>query len=492
MCTYQSSSGQRCARASVPGTAYCVLHFGLTAPSAELLPDNRFFQSEFDAIVASGNGDWEGFTFPPNIRWPPLVSFAVNARRCRFSGTELDKVIFEQTVNFSDSVFDADLTVRSAAFKGDATFDRCRFGGRAEFLNAQFERGGSFYRAEFSRRTVLRANFSGPANFNEVVFRDSVNFSGWRNVNLHVQTAIEGVSRCNAVGTVTGTRRKPIREIVEAALRAEADKLKRQISDARKRVGVLIGTMQSQLQRLRRRYTRSDPNTDQYQVFAGEGQMQDVIFAKPEQTLFSQVDLSRVYLRGTNLRGVRFLGVNWWQPKLGRNGLHDEIFIRLSQDGPFRYQNLPVLEETCRNVRVALEESRSFNVASDFYIAEMEAVRARLSLLRRTVFSVPAMYRMVSNYGTSVWAAFRTLILLVFVYVLVTVGLETAWETGRVASVAGDAWVRAIRVLIFQTSDLAWHSVPVGQVIADSMLRVLGLIQIAMLVLAFRSRIKRH
>jgi hypothetical protein len=283
-----------------------------------------------------------------------------------------------------------------------------------------------------------------------------------------------------------------MREIVEAALRATADTLKRRVSDARKWIAVLIGTMQSQLQRLRRRYARSDPNTEQFQMFAGEGQLQNLIFAKPEQTLFSQVDLSRVYLRGTNFRGVRFLGVNWWQPKLGRNGLHDELFIRHSEDGPFRYQNLPVLEETCRNVRVALEESRSFNVASDFYIAEMEAVRARLSLLRRTVFSVPAMYRMVSNYGTSVGAAFRTLILLIFVYVLVTVGLEAAWETGRVASVAGDAWIRAVRVLIFQTSDLAWHSVPVGQVIADSLLRVLGLIQIAMLVLAFRSRIKRH
>jgi hypothetical protein len=49
-----------------------------------------------------------------------------------------------------------------------------------------------------------------------------------------------------------------------------------------------------------------------------------------------RVDLSNLLLRGTDIRGIRFLGVNYRQ-----------------------HRALSVLEETGRNVRVSFEESRS-------------------------------------------------------------------------------------------------------------------------------------
>lgn len=492
MCDFQLSSGKQCARGAVTGTNYCVLHSGLAVPAKDPVPANPYFQAEFDALVATGDGEWEGIVFPLNVEWPPLIGFPVNAKRCRFAATELISTIFVQAVDFSDSVFDGDLTARSVVFKGSANFDRCRFQGKAEFLNTQFERSGSFHRAEFSGRTIVRANFSGPSNFNEVVFRDSVNFSGWRSINVTLSSTLGGISTCVASGTAVGAPEPSIWMRAKATLGSAVGTVKKRVDDARRRLQSLIELGHSHIQTVRRRYARSDPNTQHIQVFAAEGQMQDVIFANPEQTLFTQVDLSRVYFRGTNLRGVRFLGVNWWQPALGRNGLHDEIFIRLSQDGPFRYLSLPILEETCRNVRVAHEESRSFNVASDFYIAEMEAVRARLPWIRRAFFSVPAMYRIVSNYGTSVGRAVLTLATLILAYVILTVALATPFDGGLTSTAIGDALLRAIRVLIFQTSDLDWRAVSGIQIGADSLLRILGLIQIAMVVLAFRSRIKRH
>jgi len=67
------------------------------------------------------------------------------------------------------------------------------------------------------------------------------------------------------------------------------------------------------------------------------------------------------------------------------------------------------LEQTCRNVRVSFEENRDFNIASDFYIAEMEALHAQLSFARRHFFSVAALYHFVSYYGAGIGTGLRVL-----------------------------------------------------------------------------------
>ena len=173
----------------------------------------------------------------------------------------------------------------------------------------------------------------------------------------------------------------------------------------------------------RRKYAKVDPNTEIFIMFEGEGQFQSVIFLKPDQVLFSEVDLARVHFRGTNLRGIRFLGVKWWQPAFNRNGLYDEVYIKSTVDGPFRHLSLPALEETCRNARVALEENRNFNTASDFYIAEMDAVREQQGFWRRHFFSVTALYRCVSRYGTSVGTALWVLCLIYFLHVTASISI---------------------------------------------------------------------
>jgi hypothetical protein len=239
----------------------------------------------------------------------------------------------------------------------------------------------------------------------------------------------------------------------------------------------------------RRRFSRDDPNSTDFNVFGGEGHLENVLFGKPEHTSFTQVDLSKVHLRGTNLRGVRFLGVNWRQPALRRNGLHDELAIRASRDGAYRYRELPLLEETCRNVRVSFEESRSFSIASDFYIAEMEASRARLTLVRRHFFSVAAVYRLVSNYGTSVATALRILFYLFALHILATI-LITGLPTGETARQTLSATaLRTLRLLVFQSTPV---SGALGSDWSDALFRIAGLIQVTMVVLTFRTRIKRH
>ena len=254
---------------------------------------------------------------------------------------------------------------------------------------------------------------------------------------------------------------------------------------------VLVDKIRTRSRAIHRQFAKVDPNTQVFKMFEDEGHFESIVFMKPDQTLFNQVDLSKVYFRGTNLRGVRFLGVNWWQSKFNRNGLYDEVFIRLSKDGPFRYSNMPVLEETCRNARVALEENRNFNAASDFYIAEMEAARFQLPLFQRHLFSVNALYRSVSRYGTSVATSLWVLALLYFLHFTASVYLElpsgTLPRLPRLLEVA----LRSLKVLLLAT-DPKILNVSNEQSWFDVALRLLGLIQIAMIAIAFRARIKRH
>jgi hypothetical protein len=243
--------------------------------------------------------------------------------------------------------------------------------------------------------------------------------------------------------------------------------------------------------RMRRRFQTTDPETTLYQVFEAESNMEGVVFLRPAQTAFLNVDLSNVLFRGTNLRGIYFVGVNWWQPQLRRNGLRDEVFFGLSADGPFRYAFLPALEETCRNARVALEDNRSFNVASDFYVGEMEALRRRLPFLRRHIASVPALYRIVSKYGTSVGQALLVLLCLIGIHTLITMLLAHSAPGTRITDSFLRAGYQTARLLAFQSLSTADAAYSV-QGWLDVLFRVLFPIQLAMLALAFRSRIKRH
>lgn len=218
-----------------------------------------------------------------------------------------------------------------------------------------------FYRADFARRTILRANFRKRVGFNEAVFRDGVIFAGWRNITFRPSSL--SLRLTVGMDAIISGGRKPT--LVER-IRIQARRARNAISRFAKRLQEMAlaaaKRTRNQFRGLHRRFAKTDPDAQIFRMFEDEGHLERVVFLKPDQTLFSEVDLSKVHFRGTNLRGVRFLGVTWWQPTLRRNGLYDEVYIKLSKDGPFRYSLLPVLEETCRNARVALEENRNFNV----------------------------------------------------------------------------------------------------------------------------------
>jgi uncharacterized protein YjbI with pentapeptide repeats len=462
VCGYKSPVGLSCQRET--DDDYCVFHHGCNRkPDEELLP-NPQFQPAFDSLLDQKDGNWDGFVFPTEIKLPNTIEFPVYLRCSHFTNFDLTNTTFEALVDFSDTVFLGNAIFHNVTFKSQAIFDRCRFEDCFELQHTHFEASASFYRAEFSKRAVFRTRFGGSCNLNETIFREGASFAGW--------TASFG----NMSATLS------FGQPVELTI---PQKIKKGFKKIQERINELFH------QEIRRFSTKYQ-DVEIYRVFEGEGQLGNVVFIKPDQVSFSEVDLSRVHFRGTNLRGVRFLGVSFWQPELGRNGLYDEVFIRLNKDGPFRFHNLPALEQTCRNVRVSLEESRDFNIASDFYIAEMEALRNRLPFIKRHLFSVAALYRIVSNYGTSVFRGLLVLLLLIVLHLKLSLCFSPETFSQSVEYITENA-LRTVKIMSLQmVSSGDSDKLTSGQRWVDAIFRILSPVQITMLALAFRTRIKRN
>lgn len=498
-CKFQSLAGNNCGRFTfsfdqITTEPYCIFHYGYGQQTNTGSLDKPYFQEAFEKILASEDGNWEGFVFPVNFVFPTIkeISFPINARECKLFSLRLDtKITFKKSVDFSGSIFRASFILSNTVFKNTVRFSHCHFEDTVEFLSVLFEQPVNFDHADFAERTILRVDFSKNVTFNETVFRGVTVFTGWRSVTLTGSGSCQSSSTSMSVA-LTGGKDLTIKQQIRLGIQ-KAKKLYCQKRDQ------LLTSLSNQykkfkkfLHNLRRKYAKTDPNVKVFRVFENESHFEGVIFLQPDKVLFSQLSLSKVRFRGTNLRGVRFLAVDWWQPILGRNGIYDELFISKSNDGAFRYSNLPVLEETCRNVRVALEENRSFNVASDFYIAEMEALRQQQSFFKRHFFSVAALYRFVSQYGTSVGTAIRILILFYLLHVASTLYIHFPIEFISIPNELATIALRSIKILLLFQPESQNTAITTTQSWLDVGLRLVGPIQIAMIAFAFRSRIKRH
>jgi hypothetical protein len=141
-------------------------------------------------------------------------------------------------------------------------------------------------------------------------------------------------------------------------------------------------------------------------------------------------------------------------------------------------------------VRVALEESKNFSAAADFYVGEMDAQRARLGFWRGEVFGVPVWYRTLTMYGTSVGQGVLMLAILFFLHAVMT-GIVQELDSSELLSKAPDLLLRSLRLATLQQDESEFMASRFWQLTLDTIFRVLAAIQIALLVFAFRTRIKR-
>jgi uncharacterized protein YjbI with pentapeptide repeats len=498
MCEYKFSDGQACTRGKYGIERFCVLHTIPDGLRVDIDQHREDFEAKFKEESEQETGDWRGVIFPSNIDLPSTINYPIDASGAIFGNQIFKNVKFEADCKFLESQFKGHTQFNNCNFNGNVSFDYCNFNEKTEFLNVFFRKTSSFFRAIFSEKAYIRANFCGSTNFNSATFKDAVTFSGWRTTSGDFIAPIEiSVVGSTPEALVSHSSNLTLRLRFERGVRntfAVLTSYARHKKNAIRRiVKRSLGLIAEKFGRFKRKNFVTKEGITDYSVFEKEVHLENVTFYKPDQVVFNNVDMSWAYLLGTNFRGVRFLGVTWFQKKLSRNGIYNEIFLRESGDASVINKNSPLLEESYRNIRVALESNLNFSAASDFYIGEMEAYRSQLNFFQRHFFSVVAWYKAVSFYGTNVFVAFRFFIWILLLHWVMTIYLNFKVDEEHISNTLY-LLQRSLSLVAFQSQPDIDILIPnvFAQKWADIGLKLFGLSQLAMLIFAFRARIKRH
>ena len=243
--------------------------------------------------------------------------------------------------------------------------------------------------------------------------------------------------------------------------------------------------------------SKPQPPPKKKPLFAGEADLQNVRFAHPEQVHFKSVSLEKTLFSGTDIFGAHFYDVTWATPDPDRLGLYDEKHIVGSSDKSYPARALPRLETAYRSFRLALEKNHDFSTATDFYVGEMETRRRRRNLGQLKRSPIEFLYRMLSLYGSSPTRAFLVLLGLAALHFVLNQGLICA------ATDSGCAWsiewtrfaeqaANSLRVISLQRFVFGSQGELLPfQGLLDATFAALAPIQIALLVLAIRARIRR-
>lgn len=242
-------------------------------------------------------------------------------------------------------------------------------------------------------------------------------------------------------------------------------------------------------------------DTDKFRFIAFDGS----IFGNPTQTIFQDFDLRKASFKSVSLVGVRFYNTNFFQTKLNRNGLDRDVQeLQRNEKAPlFSLFNKKVdnnsikrdahLEHEYRQLRMAMEASKDYGKAHDFYVGEMEARQRRERSILLTV------YCFSSYYGINYWRAFVVLIGFFISHFLLTIFLSTNLEAQKLfyGPDTAAAWGRL--------GDIVTHTLGTGtlqriglldttsfwQKLVDLTFRLIIPIQAAMFILALRNKTKR-
>ncbi|QIB66961.1 hypothetical protein [Kineobactrum salinum] len=241
-------------------------------------------------------------------------------------------------------------------------------------MNSKSKGAFGIERSRFCADTYFSGRFEHRANFNMCLFMEEVRFKHTRNVVIKAGSAKERSG-------LTASRMKRFKGWTKELLERIASTIH---AWSKKHFPVELKEEEKNLSSL----------------FYGETHLENIRFEKPSRVFFDGVDLAKARFLGTALGGVGFLGCNFYQPGLRRNGIFDEGWvIGLSYIDKMRL--LPAVEQLNRDIRLSLEHVKSFSKANDFYVGEIDCRRRQLSFLKAYFLSIPALYKVLSDYGTS-------------------------------------------------------------------------------------------
>ena len=476
-CAYSNDAGgDKCIRRrSLPnGDTYCTFHSKLTKDSV--------FINEFKDLIATKDGTWCGFIFPifpKEFKFPSEINFEINARNSTFTKLIIVDVTFDESCDFSGSTFNDATEFRRCTFTKMVLFYECKFLKEADFRCVTFKGDTAFSYTEFSGTAFLQVLFECPATFDRVVFGGRVLFSRWGNAVV----LISGVSVTASASSVVALGDAEDQPIPNRTTPVGGSSTSQPIACFKK--------ILSRITNLRKK--PDEPHWTYHPISNTRLSLTNITFAKPEYVRFDNIDMSHVELANTNFRGVNFFGVNWYQPDLKRGGLYDEV-LTLNHSNKLTDQQIgySACETSYRNIRVTLEENRDFSAAADFYVGEMESHQKQLGFFKK-YFSVVFLYWLVSGYGTKVFRAITVLSCLLLIHTALSFIIDNYQDhwNGNSNWMFRESFLTDTGLTGFSVSHENSHAIPLKQWL-DIIFRLAVISQIAMLIFAFRARIKRY
>lgn len=521
ICIYVCSDRQKCQRDARYGTQYCIFHLSHVTDKYE---DLEKFSEELDKLIIKKDGNWFGFVFPNNFKIASKkIDFPIDLYMAKFNAVSISEVDFMGKIDFSYSEFGDSFVLEKCNFSDDVECVEAVFKGKVFFKgNTVFMSKANFYFSQFFNRVSIRCQFKGLTTLSNVIFYDSVEFYGSRNVFVSPRPATMKLST-GITETISYNRAGEVVDNPSVNYKSQSMILVFKFFKTIKLVGVKIqeklkavtktssNALKSGTQKLKDQFTRyrriikEESDDEIRRIFESDVNMLNVEFRCPERTVFYLVDFSRMHLVGTNFRGVNLHNIKWAINESRRKVIFDEIYMNNTEDIGYKITMRPRVEEAYRNLRLVLEDIKDYSTASDFYVGEMEAKRRQKPFIQRYLLSVEAWYKYLSQYGTGVLKALSILIIMIMLHASITAFFtrnhDLALQVLKFSSPTNNLlyfikvicayFINAVRVLSLQRTD---SLIMVGeyQSVLDTLFRILGPIQIALLSLAMRSKVKRH
>ena len=136
-------------------------------------------EANFNWATFSGKANFSYATFSDRADFQEAI-FSGEAKfiRATFSReVYFNMARFSDRADFSEAIFSGEADFSEAIFSGEANFYEARFSGEAKFIGATFSGEANFYEARFSDRANFdEATFSGEVDFRKATFSDRADF----------------------------------------------------------------------------------------------------------------------------------------------------------------------------------------------------------------------------------------------------------------------------------------------------------------------------
>jgi uncharacterized protein YjbI with pentapeptide repeats len=351
--------------------------------------------------------DFRGFRFPPIFLQDEFTK-RVDFREAIFQYANFHHCLFNQEANFREAAFNGVAWFVNAAFLSKADFGGVVFSNMANFSAATFTQDAYFSKAVFNQKADFMAtSFNGGAILSSITFSQEADF--WQ--------------ASFAKGAIFS----------ESSFAGDAF------------------------------FCGDDDNG----CFLDTCYFQRIKVHKDAIIIFEKVNFEKATFLDTNLEQITLRDVRWHRPKSSskRRALWDEVRPLEQREVERDYEKIA---ENYRQLVLNYERKRDYGTAEDFHIGEMEMLRKRKGAKIKSRWwrkmrewaNTHALYKMLSNYGTSYWQAFMVLLLMLFIFSGIFLCTGFQLSKGSTGSTAG-----VIEYNLWPDSE--HHVVPFSQWISD-------------------------